>query len=532
MPSPSWQLGAATAILLSLGSGSPAPAAEHVPGRTTLIVNARVVDGTGARGPAAPRVGSTATASWRSAHVAPHAGEEVVDAGGLTLAPGLHRHPQPPRPAACFDQPERARRREPGHHDHRRRPGRRLAPAAGRLLRATREDAARRSTSPRTSGTTTLRARHGRGLRARRPPPRSTAMRSLSRARHGGRRARPLEPASSTTPGSTRTRAELIALAHVAAATAAATSATSGARTAASGTRSTRSSTIGRAAKLPVQVSHVKLAMTRWWGQAPRLLGALDAARAQRRRRHRRRLSVPLLAVDPHRAVSRSAISTNLAEAAEFARGDRAARRAAPDGVTLRSRPTSARPWPRSPPSGTRHPSRDPDRSHPRRRGDARGGKEDVENVIATSMVERRPRGAARLAAHQPVHRRRARRRPPARLRHLPAGAAAATCASAGARARGGGAQDDERSPPPTSASPIAARLAPGAFADLVLFDPATVLDRVHVEDPHALSVGHRERLGQRRVVFADEHPTGAASRPRPAPRGPSRPFDTGTARR
>jgi len=38
--------------------------------------------------------------------------------------------------------------------------------------------------------------------------------------------------------------------------------------------------TIGREAQLPVQVSHIKLAMTRWWGQADRLTTKLDEARA------------------------------------------------------------------------------------------------------------------------------------------------------------------------------------------------------------------------------------------------------------
>jgi N-acyl-D-amino-acid deacylase len=37
---------------------------------------------------------------------------------------------------------------------------------------------------------------------------------------------------------------------------------------------------IGREARIPVQVSHIKLAMTRWWGQADRLIGKLDEARA------------------------------------------------------------------------------------------------------------------------------------------------------------------------------------------------------------------------------------------------------------
>jgi N-acyl-D-amino-acid deacylase len=38
---------------------------------------------------------------------------------------------------------------------------------------------------------------------------------------------------------------------------------------------------IGREAKIPVQVTHMKLAMTDWWGQSARFLGVLDRARAE-----------------------------------------------------------------------------------------------------------------------------------------------------------------------------------------------------------------------------------------------------------
>ena len=38
---------------------------------------------------------------------------------------------------------------------------------------------------------------------------------------------------------------------------------------------------IGRRARIPVQVSHAKLAMTDWWGEADRMLGVLDKARAE-----------------------------------------------------------------------------------------------------------------------------------------------------------------------------------------------------------------------------------------------------------
>jgi N-acyl-D-amino-acid deacylase len=38
---------------------------------------------------------------------------------------------------------------------------------------------------------------------------------------------------------------------------------------------------IGREAKIPVEVTHMKLAMKDWWGQSARLLGVLDKARAE-----------------------------------------------------------------------------------------------------------------------------------------------------------------------------------------------------------------------------------------------------------
>jgi len=38
---------------------------------------------------------------------------------------------------------------------------------------------------------------------------------------------------------------------------------------------------IGREAKIPVEVTHIKLAMKDWWGESAKLLGILDAARAE-----------------------------------------------------------------------------------------------------------------------------------------------------------------------------------------------------------------------------------------------------------
>ena len=53
-------------------------------------------------------------------------------------------------------------------------------------------------------------------------------------------------------------------------------------------------------------------------------------------------------------------------------------------------------------------------------------------------------------------------------------------------------------------------RIEPGAFADLVLFDPGKVADRATIEEPAARSVGI-ERVWVNGVpVFADSKATGA----------------------
>ncbi|HMC54751.1 MAG TPA: serine hydrolase, partial [Gemmatimonadaceae bacterium] len=52
-------------------------------------------------------------------------------------------------------------------------------------------------------------------------------------------------------------------------------------------------------------------------------------------------------------------------------------------------------------------------------------------------------------------------------------------------------------------------RIAPGQAADLVLFDPATVVDRATLKDPHALSVGINTVWVNGDEVFAGGRPTG-----------------------
>ena len=53
-------------------------------------------------------------------------------------------------------------------------------------------------------------------------------------------------------------------------------------------------------------------------------------------------------------------------------------------------------------------------------------------------------------------------------------------------------------------------RIAPGMFADLVLFDPATVIDRATPQEPHLVSVGIDRVWVNGVVVFTDGKPTGA----------------------
>jgi len=53
-------------------------------------------------------------------------------------------------------------------------------------------------------------------------------------------------------------------------------------------------------------------------------------------------------------------------------------------------------------------------------------------------------------------------------------------------------------------------RIAPGMFADLVLFDPATVADRATPQQPHLTSVGIARVWVNGQEVFANGTTTGA----------------------
>jgi N-acyl-D-amino-acid deacylase len=53
-------------------------------------------------------------------------------------------------------------------------------------------------------------------------------------------------------------------------------------------------------------------------------------------------------------------------------------------------------------------------------------------------------------------------------------------------------------------------RITPGMFADLVLFDPATVIDRATPQEPHLTSVGIERVWVNGAEVFADGKTTTA----------------------
>ncbi len=264
---------------------------------------------------------------------------------------------------------------------------------------------------------------------------------------------------------------------------------------------------IGREAKLPVQISHVKLAMRSLWGEAPRLLAQLDEAR-------RSGIDVtadiyPYLYWHSGLTVLFPERNFESLEAAEFALREVAP----PEGLIV------ARYLPVPSYAGKTLAAIAEERGEPPARtlielirlaeAMKAEGREGVENIIATSMIEsdleqllawsgtnlctdgqldgRHPRG---FGSYPRILGRYVRERGVVTLEQAVRKATALAADHVGIADRG--------------------RLVPGAFADLVLFDPATVADRATTDEPHALATGIERVWVNGSVVFERGRPTGA----------------------
>src|SRR5438093_3433769 len=244
---------------------------------SVLIVNAVVVDGTGApRRPAAVRLNGDRIAQVGALSAAP--GEAVVDAKGLVLAPGFidtHSHGD----RGLFEHADALAAVSQGistivvGQD-----GGSPWPLADFFARLDREPVAINVAAY--AGHGLLRGKvMGEDFRRHARPDEVTRMREL-RAQEMKAGALGLSSGLEYDPGIFSARSEVLELARVAA--------TSGGRYISHVRSEDRSFwdaideivAIGREAKLPVQVSHVKLAMHSLWGQADRLLRTLDDARA------------------------------------------------------------------------------------------------------------------------------------------------------------------------------------------------------------------------------------------------------------
>jgi N-acyl-D-amino-acid deacylase len=266
--------------------------------------------------------------------------------------------------------------------------------------------------------------------------------------------------------------------------------------------------TIGREAKIPVQVSHMKLAMTNLWGQADSLIRLLDRARAagveitadvypypywqstltvlfpKRDFTNRTEAEKILKEIAPPDGLLLGRYQPNpeyvgktVAQIAESRREDAA--------TTLMTLIKMALDY------GQKHPE-----------------EETVESVVATSMTEEdiakllaweqtnfssdgeldgpHPRG---FGTYPRIFGRYVRERKVMPLEVAVKKATSLAAAHMGLNRRG--------------------LIQPGYFADLVLFDPNTVLDRATPADPHAVSVGIERVWVNGQSVYQDGKTTG-----------------------
>ena len=247
--------------LTACSAGTPEPTGM-------VIVNARVIDGSGGPSRDVNTVG----------HFEPSAEDTVVDANGLVLAPGfidVHSHHED----GLFEMPGALAAVSQGITTI-------VAGQDGSQQYPLAEFFASLETSPATvnvasyAGHGTLRGRvMGEDYQRHATPEELAEMASLLRTEMEAG-ALGLSSGLEYDPGSFSAPEELVELARVAAA--------NGGRYI-SHIRSEDEYfweaideiiNIGREARIPVQVTHIKLALTRWWGQADRLTSKLDEARA------------------------------------------------------------------------------------------------------------------------------------------------------------------------------------------------------------------------------------------------------------
>jgi N-acyl-D-amino-acid deacylase len=252
-------------------------ASGQEPSRRTLIRNASVLDGTGASARIADVrvVGDRIEAVGR---LTPSSADRLVDARGLTLAPGFidtHSH----HSRGLFDQPDALAAVSQGittivvGQD-----GSSTLPLAGWFSRLEREPAAVNVASYVGHGTIRREAL-GADFKRRATAEEVDRMAAMLRAEMASG-ALGLSTGLEYDPGIYSAPGEVVALARVAA--------SFGGRYISHIRSEDRTFwqavdeviAIGRAARLPVQISHVKLAMLSLWGQAGKLVDVLDRARA------------------------------------------------------------------------------------------------------------------------------------------------------------------------------------------------------------------------------------------------------------
>jgi N-acyl-D-amino-acid deacylase len=282
---PMTRLVAATALLAAALTAcepaappaTPAPDLPSAEVTSQLIRNVLIVDGSGApRQPGAVRIDGGAIVA--SGALEPLPGETVVDGGGLVLAPGFidtHSHAD----KHLFEQPGALAAVSQGittavlGQD-----GRLPFPLPDFRFRLIEQPAAINTAAY--SGHNTLREQV-LGADFKRPAT-ETEIHEMSLLLQNDLEAGALGLAAGLEydPGIYSETAEVLALARVAAA--------QGGRYISHVRSEDRwfeqamdeIITIGQAANIPVQVSHIKLAMTSLWGRAPEILRKLDAARA------------------------------------------------------------------------------------------------------------------------------------------------------------------------------------------------------------------------------------------------------------